>query len=103
MATDPDPAPEVKSSCPHTWRQVFTIGQGDSIDTYFECPACTACLHVYTYAPYNIRHENLHAPGTWGNGWTRGYAQGMAYAADRAARGLDLGSVVTDSKSTTGR
>jgi len=77
MATDPDPAPEVK--CEHVWKTIFTIAQGESVDTYSLCDhECSAVQHVYTYAPGNLRHETIHKPRTWSNGWTLGYAQGMA-------------------------
>lgn len=111
MATDPDPAPEVKPSvqeCLHAWTEIFKLGQGDSIDTYSECFKCSAVFHVYTFDPFKIRHENFHAPGTLGAAWTRGYAQGMRFAAERGvyiptavADAVDPQSVATDSKSTT--
>ncbi len=60
----------------HTWSVLARIADGDSVDTYSGC-GCSAVLHVYTYEPGNIRHENVFAGGSWTDGYAHGLARGL--------------------------
>lgn len=59
----------------HAFAPLSEVRCGDSVDAYEAC-GCGVVRHVYTYAPGNIRHENLHEPASW----TSGYAHGIARA-----------------------
>lgn len=60
---------------------IAQIAEGDSVDSYYACVSgCAFVMHVYSYAPGRIRHENVHE----GNSWTAGYAHGLS----RGLKGL---------------
>ncbi len=62
----------------HEWTPISQISEGNSVDSYYSCGCgCKKILHVYTYAPTDIRHENLHDCGSWTDGYAHGIARGM--------------------------
>lgn len=60
----------------HEWTEIAAISEGDSVDSYQTC-SCGKVLHVYTYAPGSIRHENVHEQGSWTEGYAHGLARGL--------------------------
>lgn len=58
---------------------ISQVSEGDSVDSYYTCGTCLKIVHVYTYAPGNIKYVNVHEKGSW----TDGYAHGIARASKR--------------------
>lgn len=55
------------------------VSDGDSVDSYYTC-RCGDVMHVYTYAPGGIRHENIHESTSWTAGFAHGLARGSKAA-----------------------
>lgn len=67
----------------HHWQGLAHVSDHDSHDWYFTC-GCCAVMHVYEYMPADerarVRHENLHAPMSWGAANAHGLANGLRWA-----------------------